>query len=110
MRKSDASVNLKDLHPEMVLFIDNLEKLLGYEITITSGYRGPDHRIERNKNQPGEHTTGLAIDIAVIGGTAVFDLVRAAIELGCERIGINRSKNFVHLGLDPTRVTSIWTY
>ena len=110
MKVANENINIVDLAPRMEEFIDQLEKKLGYEITITSGYRSPEHPIEARKAQPGEHTTGLAIDVAAIGGTAVYTLVKAAIELGCERIGISRKSNFVHLGLDTSRVTSIWTY
>ena len=102
--------SLDGLQPRMLTFIDQLEKELGYELTITSAYRSIEHPIEAAKSKPGEHTTGLAIDVAAVGGIATYSLVYAALELGCRRIGINRKSNFVHIGLDPERVTSIWTY
>ena len=110
MKKANESVNIEDLDPKMKDLIVLLEGTLGYELTITSGYRSPEHPIEAAKRTPGEHSTGLAVDVAAIGGTAVFELVEAAIDLGCKRIGISRKSNFVHLGLDKSRVTSIWTY
>ena len=110
MKVANSSINVKDLAPIMEEYISDIEKLLGYEITITSGYRSPEHPIEAAKSRPGEHTTGLAIDVAAIGGPAVYALVTAAIAVGCERIGISRKSNFVHLGFDKSRVTSIWTY
>ena len=110
MKVANSSVNIRDLAPIMEEIIDNIENQLGYEITITSGYRGEDHPIEAAKSTPGVHTTGLAIDVAAIGGTAVYDLVSAAMMAGCKRIGINRKSNFVHLDWDRSRVTSIWTY
>ena len=110
MIKANESVNIEDLDKEMKDFILLLEATLGRELVITSGYRSPEHPIEIKKKSPGEHTTGLAVDVAAVGGTNVFELVDAAIDMGCKRIGINRKSNFVHLGLDKTRVTSIWTY
>ena len=107
---ANDSVNLKDLDPKMKDFLVKLEGTLGRELTITSGYRSPEHPIEAAKKKPGEHSTGLAVDVAAVGGTPVFELVEAAIDLGCKRIGISRKSNFVHLGLDNNRVTSIWTY
>jgi uncharacterized protein YcbK (DUF882 family) len=68
------------------------------------------HPIEAKKNKPGEHTEGLAIDVAAVGGTPVYELVKHAMDLDCKRIGISRKSNFVHLGLSKDRVTSIWTY
>lgn len=105
-----GNANIIDLDDKMKDFIVKLEGTLGHELQITSGYRGPDHPIEAAKKSPGEHSTGLAVDVVAVGGTPVFELVEAAIDLGCKRIGISRKSNFVHLGLDPNRVTSIWTY
>lgn len=110
MKKAQSNVNLEDLNPRMIEFANNLEEAIGAELIITSGYRSPDHPIEAKKKTPGEHTTGLAIDVVAVGGTPVYEIVEAAINLGCKRIGISRKSNFVHLGLDLSRVTSIWTY
>ena len=110
MTKSNQDVNLEDLDPKMKNFILLLEGTLGRELVCTSGYRSPDHPIEAAKKSPGEHTEGLAIDVVAIGGSPVFEIVEAAIDLGCKRIGISRKSNFIHLGLSPNRVTSIWTY
>ena len=110
MTKSNQDVNLEDLDPKMKNFILLLEGTLGRELVCTSGYRGPDHPIEAAKKSPGEHAEGLAIDVVAIGGSPVFEIVEAAIDLGCKRIGISRKSNFIHLGLSPNRVTSIWTY
>ena len=110
MVKANSEINLKDLDPKMKDFMVKLEGTIGRELTVTSGYRGPDHPIEAKKSSPGEHTTGLAVDVAAVGGTPVFEIVEAAIDLGCKRIGISRKSNFIHLGLGTTRVTSIWTY
>ena len=110
MTKSNQDVNLEDLDPKMKNFILLLEGTLGRELVCTSGYRSPDHPIEAAKKSPGEHTEGLAIDVVAIGGSPVFEIVEAAIDLGCKRIGISRKSNFIHLGLSKERVTSIWTY
>ena len=110
MVRANTSVNITDLDRKMLDFLIKLEGTIGRELTITSGYRSPEHPIEAKKKSPGEHTTGLAVDVAAIGGTPVFEIVEAAIDLGCKRIGISRKSNFIHLGLDTSRVTSIWTY
>jgi len=110
MVKANPEVNIEDLDPKMKDFLVKLEGTLGRELVITSGYRSPDHPVEAKKSKPGEHTEGLAVDVAAVGGTPVFEIVEAAIDLGCKRIGISRKSNFIHLGLSPNRVTSIWTY
>ena len=74
MIKANDSVNIEDLDPKMKDFLVKLEGTLGRELTITSGYRSPDHPIEAKKKSPGEHSTGLAVDVAAVGGTPVFEL------------------------------------
>lgn len=110
MKKSNLNVNLEDLDPKMVTFMSKLEEALDRELVVTSGYRSPEHPIEAKKEKPGEHAEGLAVDIIAVGGMPVYEIVSKAINLGCRRIGISRKSNFIHLGLSPNRVTSIWTY
>ena len=102
------------LKPELLDKLDEVRELYGKPITITSSYRGPDHPIEAAKpNGPGVHSLGVAVDIAAVGGTETLELVRAAIAADFERIGISRSKNFIHLDIaDKThhKTKSIWTY
>ncbi len=110
MKKANNSINLKDLQPETVQFILDLEKVLGYELTITSGFRGPEHPIEAAKKSPGEHSTGLAIDVYCKYPLDFLKLTGEAYKLGCLRVGVSRKGNFIHLGLDKSRPSSLWTY
>ena len=102
------------MNPDLLKKLDELRELYGKPITITSSYRGPDHPIESAKaNGPGTHSFGVAVDIASVGGTTTLELVRAAIAIGFNRIGISRRKNFIHLDIaDKThgRNHSIWVY
>lgn len=82
-------------------FMDVLQLIrtsIGRPMVITSGYRDPSHSIEAAKSKPGEHTFGLAADIA---GDRLFllDLIVVAYGLGIRRIGVNFSKGYIHLGL-----------
>lgn len=105
-----GNANIEDLDPRMKEFIAHLEVAVGRELQITSGYRGPDHPIEAKKSKPGEHSTGLAVD--VVGGTPsqFLEIAGEAYKLGCKRIGVSRKSGFIHLGLDDTRPSSLWTY
>ncbi len=102
------------LNPELLNKLDELRELYEKPITITSSYRGPEHPIEAAKpDGPGVHSLGVAVDIASVGGTTTLELVRAALAVGFERIGISRKKGFIHLDIaDKThfKVKSIWTY
>jgi uncharacterized protein YcbK (DUF882 family) len=85
-------------------FMDLLQKIrneYGLPMHITSGFRDSTHPVEERKTNPGEHSYGLACDVAVYGENAV-KLLRAALRLGMPRIGVKQngpvSGRFIHLG------------
>ena len=104
--------NFEMMDKKLLTMLDSLREIYGNPIKITSSYRSPDHPIEAAKDSPGEHSYGAAVDIESVGGGITFRLVKAAIEVGFERIGISRKKGFIHLGIGypgaPTK--TIWTY
>ena len=100
-------------------FMDLLQVLrIEYDnpMTITSGYRHPNHPIEAAKasSVPGAHTSGKAADIAV-RGTQAYDLLNLAFALGFTGIGVSQKGDvrFIHLdtldGSDRLRPT-VWSY
>ena len=92
---------------EFVINLDKLREACGFPFRITSGYRSPLHSREINKDEPGQHTLGIAADIQVVSSNRRFILVKTAIEMGFTGIGI--AKSFVHV---DTRVgvPRIWSY
>lgn len=98
-------------------FMDALQRLrvaYGKSMRITSGFRDPSHPVERSKGQPGEHTTGMACDVAVDGADA-YRLIQLAMAHGFTRIGVQQkgTGRFIHLGMSkggrfpsPT----VWSY
>lgn len=101
--------NANRISPTFVTRLDNLRHLCNFPFTITSGYRDPRHSAEVNKPEgsKGQHTLGIAADIAVSNGEQKYLIVKHAIALGFTGIGI--AKTFVHV---DTRATTpvIWTY
>jgi uncharacterized protein YcbK (DUF882 family) len=87
--------------------IDKLREECGFPFTITSGYRSPEHSIEKVKVRPGNHAKGIAADIFTRNSNQRYLIVKYATELGFTGIGI--AGNFVHV---DTRKTTpvIWTY
>lgn len=99
-----------------VEFMDALQRvrdLYGAPMIITSGYRHRSHPVEARKVNPGEHTLGMAADVAVSGADAVL-LLHIALDMGFERIGVQQrgSGRFLHLGLGGPGLPSpmIWSY
>lgn len=90
-------------------FLEMLQVLrtkYGKPMTITSGYRSPNHSIEKRKVRPGTHSQGVAADIYCTG-LDKYRLVKLAFELGFTGIGIDKS--FVHLDVSRERC-AIWSY
>lgn len=74
-------------------------------MTVTSGYRCPQHPVEARKATPGMHGRGRAVDIAMIGGKRML-LIRAAMINGMRGFGFGAS--FQHL--DDRDDFASWTY
>ena len=75
--------------------LDELREKCGFAFKITSGYRSPEHSIEKAKARPGWHTTGFAADIAIKGGARRYKLISEALDMNFTGIGV--AKTFVHL-------------
>ena len=96
-----------EIQDEFIHALDKLREECGFPFAITSGYRDPSHSAEIKKERPGQHTLGIAADIAVAGGAQRFMIVSKALELGFSGIGV--AKTFVHV---DTRTTDpmLWCY
>jgi zinc D-Ala-D-Ala carboxypeptidase len=97
--------------------LDQLRELYGAPLAVTSGYRCPDHNIEKVKKKLGAHTTGNAVDLGV-HGEAAFKIIKLAQEIGFTGIGVaqrgNPNTRFIHLDnlttLDEFPRPWVWSY
>ena len=99
-----------NMRPEFMDTLQQIRSTFGSPMVITSGYRDFTHPIEREKENPGEHYYGVAVDISTTG-MKWLDLVVLAYGFGIHRIGIN--KEFIHLGMgdkDYTFPRTPWVY
>jgi uncharacterized protein YcbK (DUF882 family) len=86
--------------------LDVLRELCGFPFVIKSGYRSPEHSIEKNKPQPGTHAQGIAADIRADSAQA-YIIMKHAFEMGFG--GIARGRGFVHI--DDRKTTPVtWPY
>ena len=101
-----------EFDPQFLILLNAIREACG-PLPVSSGYRCPNHPIEAKKtNGPGEHTTGLAVDIAVSGYRA-HRLIEVAVQFGIPRIGVNQkgSQRFIHLGINEDFPNpTIWSY
>lgn len=98
-------------------FMDTLHlirSMYGKPLYVTSGYRSPEHPIEKAKGRIGEHTLGCAADFRIRGVNAI-ELINIAYTVGIRRIGVQQkgSGRFIHLGMGDQLhdfPASIWSY
>jgi len=102
------------MRPEFMERLQQIRTAYGKPLVITSGYRAPSHPVEARKARAGEHTYGVACDIA-ISGTDALDLMVIAYGHGIRRIGVkqNGTGRFLHLGMGDQYLNfppTIWSY
>jgi hypothetical protein len=90
---------------DLVALLQAMRDRLGKAITITSGYRTPEHNIKVGGAISSKHLIGAAADIKV-KGVAPRELAWLAWSLGCRRIGV--SGTFCHVDVAPGE--AIWVY
>lgn len=95
------------MQPVFLYELQKLRDAFGQPMVITSGYRSPQHSIEKRKEKPGTHAQGLAADIAVYGEQR-YVLLKLAFASGVFT-GIGVDKNFIHLDMSPSR-RAVWSY
>jgi len=96
-----------EMCPEFLSKLDNLRDVCGFPFIITSGYRSPSHSIESKKSKPGTHAQGIASDIKVNNGMERYLIVKNAVEMGFNGIGI--AKTFIHVD-NRTTESVMWSY
>lgn len=95
-----------DMQPRFLEMLQSLRNKYGKPMVITSGYRSPDHSIERRKDEPGTHAHGIAADIYCTGPDK-YRMVKLAFEMGFSGVGVD--SRFVHLDVSKER-KAVWGY
>lgn len=101
-----------NMDPKFMEVLIGMRERLGFAFPISSGYRCPEHPVEKGKASPGAHTTGKAVDITV-SGVRAYKLLREAMEVGILGIGVNQKGGSRYLHLDMWAEgprPSIWSY
>jgi uncharacterized protein YcbK (DUF882 family) len=100
------------MNPEFMAKLQALRTAYNKPMTITSGYRCPQHPIEAKKIKPGAHASGCACDIAVNGQDA-YKLLKLAFVAGFSGLGVQQkgAGRFLHLDiLEGSNRPTLWSY
>jgi len=101
------SVTPHEMKDTAMLGAQYIRDAIGRAVIITSGYRCKDHPVEAAKKTPGQHNKGLALDFKVSNGAEAFEIIKAAIEIGCN--GFAYGNGFVHIDW-RTSTPVTWRY
>ncbi len=111
--------NPQGMDSEFMRKLDNLRAKLNVPIQVNSGYRCPAHNaIVSTTGEDGPHTTGRAVDVALIG-SRVWDAMPHFKGMGFYGIGLRQAGDhdarFVHLDdLEAAETHGprpwVWTY
>jgi len=103
--------NENEMNEEFLRKLDLLREACGFPFVITSGYRSPNHSIEKRKEKAGTHAQGIAADIKISTAQQRYKAVEEAIKMGFGGIGIHSV--FVHVDMrstDGNRPPVMWLY
>ncbi|NGZ03326.1 MAG: peptidase M15 [Nitrospira sp. WS238] len=102
---------IANLHPDLLAVLTELERRMGFELRIDSGYRDPTHNEDVGGVEGSEHThdPAEAADVFCQRSNTRYKMVRALVEMGVRRIGIG--KTFVHIGISSSHPQDVcWHY
>jgi len=85
------------ISPVILDFVQAYRQIKGSGVSITSGYRCPEHNNSvSSTGAEGPHTTGIAIDISTNTQTQ-YGLIRFAMNYNPQAMGIGVAKTFTHI-------------
>lgn len=108
---SQEEVAKAGLEPKFMKLLDKAREVAGIPFRINSGRRSQDTNENVGGVKDSAHLSGLAADIKATTGQEAYAIIKAAMSVGIQRIGLNRDAGFVHLDIDETKPRpTIWTY
>ena len=110
----------EEMDSNFISMLQQLRDQMGWPIIIFSVYRCPKHNNDvSSTGRAGPHTTGRAVDIAVVGSNTLSLLATAIAVVGMTGIGVKQhgvhSRRFIHLDILKDHETKgprpwLWSY
>ena len=97
--------------PELIRMLQAARNLYGKSMIISSGCRCIKHNRTVGGATNSAHITGKAADILTPTGIDRYLIIKALIQAGFERLGINFNKKFIHVDVDYSKPSpTIFSY
>lgn len=106
-----SETEAENMSHDLMLMLDDLRDKVGFPLIKTSGYRTPEYNKQIGGASNSEHIKmpAEAMDIACTESSKRFAIIKTALEIGFNRIGIGQT--FIHLGISKTHPQNvIWHY
>ena len=87
----------KYINRNLIILLEQIRQSVNRPLTITSGIRCPEHNKAVGGADNSTHLRGEAADIKIDGSVDRYELVMAAMTKGCQRIGVYKGQNIVHV-------------
>lgn len=98
------SCKLEDMDEQFLKQLDKLREYCGFPLIVNCFYRSVDHDKKNGRSGTSYHCKGRAADIRCLDSHKRAAIVRNAIILGLNGIGVY--KNFIHV--DNRVVETLW--
>jgi uncharacterized protein YcbK (DUF882 family) len=98
----------KTVAPELLVRLEALRAVLGRPVPVNSGARCETYNRQVKGKPNSLHLKGLAADVACTDGVTRSQLIRAAIALGFNGIGV--AETFVHIDLRSENDSVVFLY
>lgn len=102
---------IANVHLDLIEILTQLEIHMGFELTINSGYREPEHNDKVGGVKDSEHTYDPAegVDVLCKQGVTRYKMLQWLFKQDIRRIGIG--KEFVHIGIAEDKPQNVvWHY
>lgn len=94
------SCSMSDMDSDFLKLLDELREKCGFPLVISCAYRSREWDLSKGRSGNSAHTKGCAVDIIYNSSSTAYAIVKNAMELGINRIGIG--KNFIHIDNDDS--------
>ena len=103
----------ENIHPILIDILTALENEIGFELTITSGYRTKEHnddpKIGGVKDSEHTYLPAEGVDVLCKQGVTRYRMLKWLLQRGIRRIGIG--KDFIHIGIAEDKPEFVaWLY
>jgi hypothetical protein len=103
---------LKKLSQRTIAIFQATRDYCGFPLYITSGCRCPSHNkavggVADSAHQPNTQGECQALDLRFGNSQQLYKIISGLIKAGCNRIGINFAKSFVHYDTDPGKPQNV---